>query len=460
MQINLSKKQNNLVNLIIDKNTHDIEVLGSTQSGKTYSISLATLLYAQELYNYSPSERFQGAIIGWNANAIKRNIADVMVNFLDNMGLKPKNKKGIGDYTFKWGQNEKKLEIFNITFNFFPFNNILSFNQILGGGLIFIWVDESARIYSQNLLQEQYDQLPGRQISYMGHPFLKRINSFNVEGNENHPYKLKYLNHPKEKYIIFYPYDNPKINTEQKMKDIMKMFPTKTLRLQKIYNKWVVSEGRVFNKIPKIKKDEFKHLIFKEIGIGIDYGSTNATTFVPIALCFNELKKKWLLVRLISYYHDSQKLDTNPTTEFFSKQLRLFIKLLAKLYPLVPIYDIVVDSEAKHFINRLDADNIDNNPVDKYPGSVKEGVEYMQTMYDCEMLVEYEQDSIYFIHDDLSCEYCEFDETIEEVSSYKYDKIKSLKTGIDCFVKELDHSVDARRYLLLEWMNKNKAPTI
>ena len=302
--------------------------------------------------------------------------------------------------------------------------------------------------------------MPGRQVSYSGHPYLKRINSFNVEGNENHPYKVKYLDKVKGIYLEFFPYDNPKIDTVEKMRGILNMFPTKTLREQKVYNKWVVAEGRVFNKIPKIKKYDFKHLHFKEIGIGIDYGSTNATTFVPIALCYHVLKRKWILVRLENYYHDSQKLGTTPTTEFFSKQLRLFIRYIAKKYPGVPIYDIVVDSEAKHFINRLDVDNIENIPVDKYPGSVKEGVEYMQSVYDKEYLFELEEDSIYYIHDDLSVELCEKDEALNEVEAYKYDKIKSLKTGVDCFVKEMDHSVDGRRYLLLEWMNKNKAPTV
>lgn len=460
LSLNLSKKQNKLIQLIISKNEENIEVLGSTQSGKTFSISLATILYAQELYKYAPNEKFKGAIIGWNPNAIKRNIADVMIDFLTKMGLKNKDKKGKGDYKFVWGQNEKYLQIYNITYYFFPFNNALSFNQILGGGLIFEWVDESARIYSQNTLQEIYDQLPGRQISYAGHPYLKRVNSFNVEGNENHPYKVKYLDNLKGRYLEFFPYDNPKIDTEDKIRDILNMFATKTLRLQKVFNKWVVAEGRVFTKINKIKRDEFQYLLFKEIGIGCDYGSTNATTFVPIALCYHELKRRWILVRLESYFHDSQKQGTTPTTEFFSKQLRLFLLYLKNKYKRVPIIDLVVDSEAKHFINRLDTDNIPNTSADKYPGSVKEGVEYMQSLYDKEYLYELEEDSICYIHDDLTVEKCERDEVLTETESYRYDKIKSIKTGVDCYVKEMDHSVDARRYLLLLWLELNKAPTL
>ena len=40
------------------------------------------------------------------------------------------------------------------------------------------------------------------------------------------------------------------LDTEQKIKDeAIKTFPKGALRQQKIYNKWVVAEGKVFNKI-------------------------------------------------------------------------------------------------------------------------------------------------------------------------------------------------------------------
>ena len=58
MNIRLSKKQENLLNDIISPNKTEIYVLGSTQSGKTFDICLATLMYAQALYNYNPNETY------------------------------------------------------------------------------------------------------------------------------------------------------------------------------------------------------------------------------------------------------------------------------------------------------------------------------------------------------------------------------------------------------------------
>lgn len=453
MEITLSKKQNKLRELIVNPNLPEIDVLGSTQSGKTFSCNLAVPEYAESLYKYAPNERFNGAIIGWTTDALKRNVADNMVEMLDKQGFK-KDK----DYLFKWSQQEKYLEIYNIRFFFFSFNNYLAFNRILGAPLIFIWVDEAARIYSQPQLQESFDQLVGRQVSYAGHPYLKFVRTYNVEGGANHPYKVKYIDNRDCVKLIFFPYDNPKLNTEDKIRNVIKMFSTKTLRDQKIYNKWVVSEGKVFNKINVLKSlDNWK---IREIGIGIDYGSSNPTTFVPWALAYNNITGRWGVFRLQTYYHSPAKLGTNPTTEYFSEQLRRFIVYLKTKYGNVPIYDAVVDSEALHFINRLDADNIPNIPADKYPGSVREGVEYMQSLFDKDFMFILEEPSITNIHEDFSVDLSGIDESLEEFRSYQYDKIKSIKTGIDSFVKDMDHSIDGSRYLFIDWKDKGKLPVI
>ena len=187
MNIKLSKKQQNLLNDIISPNKTEIYVLGSTQSGKTYDICLATIMYAQELYKYNPKEKYFGSITGWSLETLKGNILEPIKKFLDDMEL-VKGK----DYILKWQTDDKYLEIYNIRYYFFGFNNVLAFNKILGKPLIFEWMDESARIY-QGQLKEPFNEFPGRQVSYANHPYLKTIHSFNVEGGENHPYKVDYI---------------------------------------------------------------------------------------------------------------------------------------------------------------------------------------------------------------------------------------------------------------------------
>lgn len=453
MELELSKKQNKLRELIISENVPEIDVLGSTQSGKTFSCNLAVPEYAEKLYKLAPHEEFKGAIIGWTTDTLKRNIADEIDIMLQKQGFK-KDK----DYRYKWTQSEKYLEIYNIKFYFFSFNNYLSFNRILGAPLIFIWVDEAARIYTQSQLQDTFDQLIGRQASYVGHPYLKFIRTYNVEGGANHPYKIKYVDDRECVKLTFFPYDNPKLNTEEKMRTVVNLFPTKTLRLQKIYNKWVVSEGKVFNKVNIIYNlDGWK---IREIGLGVDYGSSNPTTFVPIALAFNEITNRWGVIRLPVYYHSPSKLGTTPTTEYFSEQIRRFIVYLKMKYGNIPIFDLVIDSEALHFINRLDTDNIPNIPANKYPGSVREGVEYMQSLFEKEFFYILEGESITNIYEDFTVDLSAIDESLEEFNSYIYDKIKSVKTGIDSYVKDNDHSIDATRYLFIDWKEKDKLPVI
>ena len=461
MKIVLSKKQNKLRELIVSPNVPEIDILGSTQSGKTYVGNLSISEYARNLYEYDPVNKFKGAIIGWTTDTLKRNVVDDMVAMLEELGFKRTTGRKKGDFTFNWGQSEKSLEIYNLKIFFFSFDNYQAFNRILGSPLIFIWVDEAARIYSQPKLQEQFDQLYGRLISYTGHPYKKYIRTYNVEGGANHPYKVRYLDNKECAKLVFYPYDNPKLDTEEKIREVANSFPTKTLKLQKIYNEWVVSEGKVFNKVNKITTHEIPdYYRIREIGIGIDYGSTNPTAFVPWALAENVKTRRWCLIRLQTYHHSPAKLGTTPTTEYFSEQLRRFIVYLKQKYGNYLIQDIVVDSEAKHFINRLDADNIPNIEADKYPGSVKEGVEYMQSMFEKDFLLILEEPSVTNIHEDLTVDLSAIDESLEEFNSYQYDKIKSIKTGIDCYVKDLDHSIDASRYLFIDWKSKDKAPVI
>lgn len=461
--LTLSKKQIQLYRDITTPDIPNISVLGSTQSGKTYDICLALIEYARKLRAYEREKRkedgyikreYIGAIVGWTTDTVKSNIVDNLTNILENV-YKFKNGK---EYVLKYGQQDKYLQIYDMKFYFFGFNNKLSFNRILGKPLIFCWVDESARIYSNDSLQESFDEFPGRMMSYAGHPFYKRIDSFNVEGNSNHPYKVKYIDNTNWKKYTFFPYDNPVLDTEEKIREAVRTFPKGSLREQKVFNKWVVAEGKVFNKINKLKSLE--GLTIREIGIGIDYGSVNPTTFVPIALCFNENTRKWQLVRLQIYYHDPKVEQDNPTTEFYSLQLRLFLLLLKDKYPTIPISEIVIDSEASHFDNRLITDGIRHTLSKKGAGSVDSGVQYMQSLFHKDYLYILEEPSIRYFTPDGHYEESVKDEGLIELESYQYDNARSVKTGMNCYKKDLDHSIDATRYLLEEFKATNRSPVV
>lgn len=459
LDLKLSKKQQNLLNDIISPNIPEIYVLGSTQSGKTFDICLAVLLYAQALYNYDNKEEYNGAIVGWSLETLKGNIVEPLENFLKKMGMKKSDRTTIRDYELKWQSDEKYLKVYNLKLYFFGFNNALAFNKILGKPLIFEWIDESARIYTQKQLQEPFNEFPGRQVSYANHPFLKTVHSFNVEGSENHDYKVDYLDKkPNAKHYTFFPFDNPKLDSKEAIDRVVEMFPPGSLRQQKIFNKWVVASGKVFNKLNVI--EDLQGYSFREIGIGIDYGSVNPTTFVPIALARNNVENKWKLIRLPIYYHNSKEIGDTPTTEYYSKQLRLFMVHLKNLYPHIPITTCVIDSEATHFHNRLVIDNIPHDTSKKGPGSVDSGVQHLQSLIYKEYYYILKGNSIKEIKDDGTIIYCGKDEGLLEMESYQYDKVKSEKEGTNAYKKELDHSIDATRYLIAVWKETDRCPIV
>ena len=459
----LSKKQIQLYNDIVSEDIPNISVLGSTQSGKTYDICLAVIEYARRLRQYEIEQReegniprqYIGAIVGWTTDTVKSNIVDNLTNILENEYHFKEGK----DYVLKYGQQDKYIEVYGMKFYFFGFNNKLSFNKILGKPLIFVWIDESARIYSHSgELRATFDEFPGRQMSYSGHPFRKRIDSFNVEGNQNHPYKVKYIDNTDWKKYVFYPYDNPVLDTEEKIREAIKAFPEGSLREQKVFNKWVVAEGKVFNKINKL--DNIDKMIIREIGIGIDYGSVNPTTFVPIALAYNQEIGRWCLIRLETYYHDPKVEGDTPTTEYYSLQLRLFLLYLKDKYPNIPITEIVIDSEASHFDNRLTVDNIEHSISKKGAGSVDSGVQYLQSLFYKDFLYILDRPTIRYFLPNGEYEEANKDESLIEFESYQYDRLKSEVSGTNCYVKELDHSIDATRYILEVFKESNRSPVV
>jgi PBSX family phage terminase large subunit len=452
---NYSYKQAMLWNDIISPNKPEIYVLGSTQSGKTFVITKAIMEYAEKLWKYDPNKQYYGAIVGWTIETLKGNIVEVLEQSLKKFP-RNKNKKS---FNLIWNNDDKSLTIWNLKIFFFGFNNVKSFNKILGKPLILEWIDESARIYSNKELQQSFNEFPGRQMSFAGHPYLKTIHSFNVEGSDRHPYKMDYIdNKPNAIHYTFFPYDNPLLDTKEKIQQVVNMFPPGSLRQQKVFNKWVVAEGKVFTKLNVIKEIPSTY-IMREIIIGIDYGNVNPTTFVPIALTYDQVQKRWKVVRLKIYYHDSRVEGDNPTTEYYSNQLRLFLVYLKSIYPQVPITKIVLDSEATHFSNRMIADNIPHELSKKGPGSVNAGVEYLQSLLYKEIFEILESPSIrYFIGSGF--EESGKDEGLIEMDSYQYDKIKSEKEGTNCYKKELDHSIDATRYVLALMQELGLAPVV
>lgn len=214
----------------------------------------------------------------------------------------------------------------------------------------------------------------------------------------------------------------------------------------------------MFTKINKLQN--LDNIQIKEIGIGGDYGSTNPTTFVPIALAFNTIEQRWLLIRLDTYYHDPTLEGEKPTTAFYTEQFKKFVAYLMNKYPSIPITANVMDSEAEHFINALLNAGVNVDGAKKGAGSVDRGVQQLQSLFYKDFLYILETPTIKLIDINNEPIYDTIDQSLNEFESYQYDNIKSLSTGQNCYKKELDHSVDGLRYIIQYWQDIGKCPII
>ena len=52
------------------------------------------------------------------------------------------------------------------------------------------------------------------------------------------------------------------------------------------------------------------------------------------------------------------------------------------------------------------------------------------------------------------------DEGVLELEGYRYDKVRSIKEGINCYVKEKDHHIDALRYIIEVYKDTGRSPIV
>ena len=142
--------------------------------------------------------------------------------------------------------------------------------------------------------------------------------------------------------------------------------------------------------------------------------------------------------------------EDNPTTEYYSQQLRLFLGYLKKQYSHVPITTCVIDSEATHYHNRLLADNISHTLAKKGAGSVDEGVQHLQALIYKGYFLILERPSITEMYMNGDIKYSKKDESLLEFESYQYDKVKSEKEGTNSYKKEMDHCLTKDTLVLTE----------
>ena len=102
---------------------------------------------------------------------------------------------------------------------------------------------------------------------------------------------------------------------------------------------------------------------------------------------------------------------------------------------------------------------VDYELATKGQGSVDQGVQQMQSLFYKKVLYVLEEKTITQFNGDVPV-YSLDDIGIIELESYQYDRQRSITSGQNCYLKDHDHSIDALRYIIMEWQRSGKLLTI
>lgn len=185
-----------------------------------------------------------------------------------------------------------------------------------------------------------------------------------------------------------------------------------------------------------IKESEAKTL--KLIGIGVDYGQQNATTYQAAGVNINKRR----LEGLDEFYHSGRDTGKQMSPSDYAKELIKLTDLLHEKYS-CSIFYVYIDPSAKGLaeeIKRLARQTRSYNIIIKdAENDVAVGIQRVQKcMTYGVMIVSENQKNL-----------------IREFGTYEYDK-KSIEAGKEKPVKVDDHCCDAWRYLVMGLWTKIK----
>ena len=176
---------------------------------------------------------------------------------------------------------------------------------------------------------------------------------------------------------------------------------------------------------------------YRLIGIGVDYGQQNATTYLPFGL--NEDKKK--LEGLTEYYYSGRDTGKEKSPSEYAVDFETMVDQLHKEYQCSLFY-VFIDPSAKGLAEEIKR-RMRGKPyqiiLKDAENSVALGISRVQKalIYDV-IQISPKQTNL-----------------IREFGTYEYEK-KSIEKGKEVPVKVDDHCMDALRYLVMGLWKKIK----
>lgn len=176
--------------------------------------------------------------------------------------------------------------------------------------------------------------------------------------------------------------------------------------------------------------NEYKGQKLVNIGIGVDYGQMNATTFDAFGID----RKERVLQGIKAYKHSGRESKQKSPSEY-AEDMLTFVKDVEKAAN-DRVKFIVIDPSAKGLaeeIKRVLSKNGYNIPIRPAQNAVAEGISRVQ---------------ILLIHEAMKLD-VSMKGAIEEFGIYAYDE-KAIERGEEKPIKDNDHDMDAIRYLVME----------
>lgn len=397
-----------------DSPVHDYDMLiadGAVRSGKTVPMIVSFIVWSQTTF------RDQAFIIaGRSMGAVKRNVLRPMFSILAAMGV-----------AYRYNRSENYVQIGSNTYYLFGANNEASQDVVQGLTAAGALLDEVA------LFPESFVEQAIARCSVEG---AKVFCTCNPDGGPQHWFKANYIDKAREKRIVYLHFtmdDNLTLSPEVKAR-YQRMFSGLWYK-RYILGLWVLAEGAVYDMFDEAVHvvDQLPQLPIRAWLVPVDYGTSNPTAFLRIAVVRNPQTKQDEAYVVDEYYWDSRQKHRQKTDAEYSADLKQFIAGLSRTAP-VTIY---VDPSAASFKAQLRKDGVYN--VKDADNAVLDGIRLVASFFSTRRL---------FIVRGAA------PNLIRELASYVWDP-KAQARGEDAPLKENDHAADALRYGLATYFKRD-----
>jgi PBSX family phage terminase large subunit len=338
-------------------------------------------------------------LAGKSIGSLNRNVIRPLLQILTTWGLK-----------YKINRSDNYLIVGNNTYYMFGANNESAQDLIQGLTAAGFYADE-VTLFPKSFV----DQAISR-CSIENSKIFMNCNP----GSPHHYIKEDFIDQHEERNIYhlhFLMEDNPSLSDQIKRR-YERLF-SGVFYQRYVLGEWVLAEGVIYDMFDK-QKNTYTQLPqgdYKQI-IGIDYGTSNPTTFLKLYISTKGSKPRVYIDD--EYYFSGKDEGWSKTDAQYADDLESFIKGDKP-------HKIYVDPSAASFISELKYRNHNVIPADN---DVLDGIRKCSTMFQNNTLK-------------VNKEKCPH--LLDELSEYSWDE-KAQEKGEDKPLKINDHCVDAMRY--------------